>query len=163
MKIEGRYIFELPIDVVYEALRDEELIRQALPGNVFFRMTSPTHYEASMELDVPRFGGKYSGDLDVIDTRPPSYYRLKARGQGPDRNVLAEGIVELKSRGADETEVRYIGETDAFVGLNRLVQLAAPKIAAQLANRGLHHLEKVILHRQGSAAAAGGDDAPATE
>ncbi|MBA3533993.1 MAG: carbon monoxide dehydrogenase, partial [Ardenticatenales bacterium] len=44
MKIEGRYIFHVPIEDVYEALRDEALLRQALPGHVYFKMTSPTEY-----------------------------------------------------------------------------------------------------------------------
>lgn len=144
IKIEGRYTFQLPIDEVYAALQNEALIRQALPGQVYFKMESPTHYVAAMELDVPRFGGQYRGSLDVTETRAPDFYVLEARGEGMGRHVTAQGRVELTALGPGETEVRYRGTTDALDGYNRLVQMAAPPIASRLANRGLEHLERAI-------------------
>lgn len=152
MKIEGRYLFHVPIQDVYDALRDESLIRQALPGRVHFVMTSPTHYEAAVDIDVPRFGGHYSGELDVLETEPPFFYRLYAYGHGMDRPLLAGGIVELHEVGPDETELHYFGETDAFDHLNRLFQMAATPVASQLINRGLRHLEGVIHQRRANAA-----------
>ena len=151
MKIEGRYIFQLPIEEVYDALQDEALIRDAMPGHVHFRMTTPTHYEAAMELDVPRFGGAYVGELEVLESVRPTYYRLRAVGQGPGPRIHAEGIVELFALSPEETEVHYIGFTDALAGYNRFVQSAAAPIAAQLANRGLRHLEQVIHARRPTA------------
>src|SRR5688500_483473 len=93
--IEGRYTLDLPVEVVYNALRDEALLREAMPGKVIFRMTSPTHYEAAMTLDVPKFGGFYAGALDVTGTQVPSYYDLVARGEGLGREVTASGRVTL--------------------------------------------------------------------
>lgn len=148
MKIEGQYIFHLPIQTVYDALRDEALIRTALPGQVYFRMTSPTHYEAAMELDVPRFGGHYAGSLDVTDTESPSYYVLVARGEGQGRQMEAQGRVELRALGPAETEVHYEGETNALDPYNRFFQIAAAPIAARLINRGLAHLERTIEARE---------------
>ncbi len=161
MKVEGRYTFHLPIEVVYNALKDEALIRRALPGHVYFRMTSPTHYEAAVELDVPRFAGRYSGELQVLDTRAPTYYRLRAAGEGPDRRIHAEGIVELTEVAPEQTEVYYLGHTDALDDYNRFFRMAAAPIAARLANRGLHHLEQVIhARRQSGEQEAGSAERP---
>lgn len=146
--IEGRYTFDLPIQVVYDALRDENLIREALPGRVKFDMTSPTHYEASMTLDIPRFGGFYEGELDVVATEEPYYYDLVVQGSGLGRHVTASGRVALATTGYEQTEVHFKGETDAFDSYNRWVQMAAPPIAAAFASRGLDHLHKVIQRRQ---------------
>ncbi len=147
--IEGHYTFNLPIEVVYNALRDEALIREAMPGQVDFRMTSPTHYEAAMTLDIPRFGGYYAGTLTVTATQVPSYYDLVAQGEGLGRAVVASGRVDLTPVNSNRTEVRYRGETDAFDHANRFVRMAAPPICAALANRGLAHLEDVIQRRMG--------------
>ncbi len=147
MKIEGHYTFNVPIEEVYAALQDEALIRGALPGRVYFRMTSPTQYEAAMELDIPRFSGHYSGVLNVLETVPPYFFRLHANGHGPDREMYAAGIVELRALGPALTEVYYVGETDALAGFNRLIQMAAAPIASRLAGRGLHHLEQAIHAR----------------
>lgn len=147
--IEGRYTFNLPIEVVYNALRDEALIREAMPGKVEFRMTSPTHYEAAMTLDIPRFGGYYAGSLTVTGTQVPSYYDLVAQGEGLGRAVVASGRVALATVEDNRTEVHYRGETDAFDHTNRLVRMAAPPICSALANRGLAHLEDVIQRRMG--------------
>lgn len=147
MKIEGRYTFLLPIHTVYEALRDEALIREALPGHVYFRQSSPTRYEAAMELDVPRFGGHYEGAVEVLETRAPTFYRLSARGHGAGRELSAQGTVTLHATSATETEVHYVGSTDALRDSNRLVQMAAAPIAAHLVGRGLNHLEQVIAAR----------------
>lgn len=144
IRIEGHYHFHLPIEVVYEALRDETLIRHALPGRVRFQMTAPTRYEAAMTLDVPRFAGEYEGTLDVTETTRPTFYRLQARGTGHGRYVEAGGEVHLVELAPEETELRYAGSTDAFDDLNRLVLMAAPPIVVQLINRGLHHLEQVV-------------------
>lgn len=144
IRIAGHYHFHLPIEVVYDALRDETLIRHALPGRVRFQMTTPTRYEAAMTLDVPRFAGEYEGTLDVIEMTRPSFYRLQARGTGHGRYVEAGGEVTLTALTPEETELRYEGSTDAFDDLNRLVLMAAPPIVAQLVNRGLHHLEQVV-------------------
>ncbi len=148
MKIEGRYTFNLPIQEVYDALKDEALIREALPGHVYFKMTSPSSYEAAMELDVPKFGGAYAGQLEVTETQEPTLYRLKVAGTGPDRRITADGTVALAEIEPAQTEVHYVGHTDAFNEYNRLFQMAAAPIAARLANRGLHHLEGVIQARK---------------
>jgi carbon monoxide dehydrogenase subunit G len=147
--IEGHYTFNLPIEVVYNALRDEALIREAMPGQVTFRMTSPTHYEAAMTLDIPKFGGYYAGSLNVTGTQVPSFYDLVAEGEGLGRKVTASGRVSLKLLEDNRTEVHYKGETDAFDHSNRLVRMAAPPICAAFANRGLAHLDDVIQRRMG--------------
>lgn len=163
MKIEGRYTFHLPIQEVYDALRDEDLIRDALPGKVYFKMTSPTHYEAAMDLDIPRFGGHYSGELDVTATEPPDYYQLFATGQGLGRQVQAVGRVTLTALEPEKTEVHYLGTTNALEGANALVLMAAPPIAARFANRGLEHLERIIHERKRAADAPAPDDNTAPE
>ena len=147
--IEGKYTFDLPIETVYNALRDEALIRDALPGKVTFQMTTPTHYQAGMDLDVPRFGGRYEGALDVIGTEAPLYYDLVAQGTGLGRSVTAQGRVALKELAPNKTEVRYEGGTDAFDHLNRFVRMPIPAICAAFANRGLAHLEDTIKRRMG--------------
>lgn len=148
MKIEGYYTFQLPIQDVYDALKDEKLLREAVPGKVHFEMTSSTHYEASMDLDVPKFGGHYEGSVDVTDTQEPSFYDLSAQGQGPGRHVTATGRVALRSLGANETEVHYSGETDVLEGFNRFFKMAAAPLAVRFANRGLAHLERYIQQRK---------------
>lgn len=148
IKIEGQYTFQLPIQDVYDALRDEALLRFALPGKVYFKMTSPTHYEAAMDLDVPKFGGHYAGALNVTDTEVPTYYDLSAHGEALGRQITATGRVELKALSPVQTEVHYLGETDAFDDFNRFIRMAAPPVAARLANRGLAHLEEAIQRHQ---------------
>ena len=150
MKIEGRYTFNLPIQEVYDALRDEELLREALPGKVDFKMTSDTHYEAAMQLDVPKFGGHYAGSVDITDTQAPDYYQLSVKGTGMGRHITANGRVELSQIEASKTEVHYLGTTDALDGFNRFIKRAAPSIAARLANRGLNHLERFMMARKGN-------------
>jgi uncharacterized protein len=147
MKIEGSCVLQVPVEELYEALQDEQLIRDALPGRVYFLMRSPTTYEAAMELDVPRFGGHYSGVLEVVETEPPRFFRLYAEGQGPDRDMQAGGIVELVPLSPYETEVYYAGETNALDGFNPLIRMAAPPVAVRLVKRGLHHLEQAIHQR----------------
>ena len=108
-------------------------------------MTSPTHYEGALELDVPKMGGHYEGELDVTETIAPTFYRLSATARGPeDRRVTAEGTVTLTALAPRETEVHYAGTTDALAEFNRLVQLAARPIAVHLANRALHHFEAIL-------------------
>lgn len=149
MNITGHYTFLFPIERVYEALQDEALIREALPGHVYFRMTSPTRYEAAMELDVPKFGGRYSGELEVVESKVPTFYRLHAQGTGPERAMSAQGTVTLHPIEPERTELHYAGTTDALSEYNRLFQKMAEPLAVRLANRGLAHLERIMRERDG--------------
>lgn len=148
MKIQGHYTFELPIEQLFEALRDERLLRQTIPGSVHFHMSAPTRYDAAMELAVPRFGGHYEGWIDVLESISPTFYRLRAHGTGPGRSVVAEGTVTMEALGPAQSLLRYEGVTDALDDFNRLIQMAAHPFVVRLINRGLGELEAIILAEQ---------------
>ena len=143
-KIEGNYTFHLPIEKVYNAFQDKDLIRAALPGRVHFEMPASNEYKLALQLDVPKVGGLYQGSMNITDTRVPSYYELSASGQGPSNNLAATGRIELSPVDASKTDVRYVCQTDAFDKYNRLVRMAAGPVAKRMVTQGMWYLERTI-------------------
>ena len=143
-KIEGNYTFHLPIEKVYHAFQDKDLIRAALPGRVHFEMPSSKEYKLALQLDAPKVGGLYQGSMNITDTQNPSYYELSAAGQGPSNNLAATGRIELSSVDANKTEVRYVCKTDAFDKYNRLIRMAAGPVAKRMVVQGMWYLERTI-------------------
>lgn len=143
-KIEGNYTFHQPIDKVYNAFQDKELIRAALPGRVHFEMPSPEEYKLALQLDVPKFGGLYQGSMKIEKTSSPSYYELSAAGDGAGRKMGANAEIKLSAIDANKTDVRYICKTDAFDSYNRLVRMAAAPFAKKMVTQGMWYLEHTM-------------------
>ena len=147
-KIEGNYTFHQPIQDVYQAFQDKELIRAALPGRVHFEAPSPDEYKLALQLDIPKVGGLYEGLMNITNTKAPSYYELTANGKGPGRNLGANGRIELSQIDANKTELHYVCKTDAFDSYNRFVRMAAAPVAKRLVTQGMWYLERTIKEQK---------------
>ena len=134
MKLAGDYLFDGPRDVVWEVLRDPDVLASALPGTQSLEMVGENVYEGKMNVRIGPVAGLFSGRLVVSNEVPPESYTLTVEGKGAPGFGKGSGDCRLTQQD-DKTLLIYEGElqvggTIANVG-QRLIDTVANTMVKQ--------------------------------
>lgn len=122
MKMSGEYRVEAPIERVWDALNDPEILKQAIPGCDSIERLSETEMTAKVTARVGPVKASFTGNVTLSDLDPPNSYRISGEGKGGAVGFAKGGAnVSLEADG-DATILRY--EVDATVG-GKLAQLGS--------------------------------------
>lgn len=135
MKLSGEYIFDGPREVVWELVRDPEVLATALPGTQSLTLINPNEYEGKINVRIGPVAGAFSGKLIVSNEKPPESYTLTVEGRGGSGFGKGSGDCQLIELDNGTTLMKYEGElqvggTIANVG-QRLIESAANSMAKQ--------------------------------
>lgn len=122
MEMSGEYRIEAPIERVWEALNDPEILKQAIPGCDEIVRLSDTELTAKVTARVGPVKASFTGHVTLSDLDPPNSYRISGEGKGGAAGFAKGGAnVSLVADG-DATILKY--EVDATVG-GKLAQIGA--------------------------------------
>jgi carbon monoxide dehydrogenase subunit G len=122
MEMSGEYRVEAPIERVWDALNDPEILKQAIPGCDEIQRLSDTELSAKVTARVGPVKASFTGQVTLSDLDPPNSYRISGEGKGGAVGFAKGGAnVSLEADG-DATILKY--EVDATVG-GKLAQLGA--------------------------------------
>lgn len=135
MKLSGEYIFDGPREVVWEVVRDPEVLATALPGTQSLTQVSDNEYEGKLNVRIGPVVGVFSGKLVVSNEKPPESYTLTVEDRGGPGFGQGSGDCQLVELDDGTTLMKYEGElqvggTLANVG-QRLIESAANSMAKQ--------------------------------
>ena len=82
MEMSGRYRIAAPRDVVWSALNDPEMLKQAIPGCEELTKVSDTEYTAKVTAKVGPVKAKFTGKVQLSNIDPPNGYTISGEGQG---------------------------------------------------------------------------------
>lgn len=112
MKIEGRFQFPAPRQVVWNMLLDPKALQHCMPGCKKFEPNGEDRFEVVLEMGVAGIKGTYTGKAQIADRQEPTSYKLIVEGSGTPGMVRGEGVMTL-----DEVEggttVSYVGDANA--------------------------------------------------
>ena len=136
MELADEIIINAPLDHVYKALNDPEILQKCIPGCEELIKHSETELEAKVVLKVGPVKAKFSGDV-VLDTAgAPDAFSLTGQGNGGAAGHAKGGAdVTLTADGPETTILRY--ETKAAIGGklaqlgSRLIQSTSKKLAGK--------------------------------
>lgn len=112
-----------PIDKVWEALNDADVLKAAIPGCEELIKHSDTELEAKVKLKVGPVKATFGGKVTLNDLDPPNGYTIEGEGSGGVAGFARGGAkVRLEADGPDATILHY--DVDAKVG-GKLAQLGA--------------------------------------
>ncbi|HXX68719.1 MAG TPA: carbon monoxide dehydrogenase subunit G [Polyangiaceae bacterium] len=162
MKLEGDFLFDAPLEQVWGALLDPEVLAATMPGCEKLDRVDG-QYRGELNVKVGPIQGKFSGKVDLRDMDPPRGYTMIVDGQGAPGFVKASAVVKLEHEG-EATRMRYsadaqVGGKIASVG-QRLLEASARAITKQ-SLEGLH--ENIKIRAAAARKAAGGELAPAPQ
>ena len=114
MKISGDATLHAPIDRVYAALNDPEVLVRTIPGCERLERIGPHAYTMVVTAGVAAVKGTYTGEVALTDQDAPHGFVLTASGSGAPGTVSAEARVRLT--GGDDGTTRLTYDADAVVG-----------------------------------------------
>ncbi len=134
--IEGEERIAAPIDKVWAALNDPEVLKEAIPGCQNLDMKSPTEMAATVVLKIGPIKATFQGEVTLNNLNPPHSYTIQGEGKGGIAGFAKGGAdVTLSEDGPDATVLKYaakaeVGGKIAQLG-SRLIESTSKKLAAQ--------------------------------
>ena len=136
MNMEGEERIGAPINQVWEALNDVEVLRKCIPGCQSLEKTSDTELDAVVQLKIGPVKAKFKGSVELQDLNPPHGYTIVGEGKGGVAGFAKGGAdVSLKEDGTDATILTYTAKADVGGKLaqlgSRLINSTSKKLAGQ--------------------------------
>ncbi len=160
MDIEGTYTFQAPIEQVWAALLDPDVLARSLPGIEHMRPTGPDAYEATMHVGVAAVKGAYSGKVVILDKQEPTHYRLQADGSSARGFVKAEGTVDLAQQNGN-TIASYKGSAQLGGAIAGVGMRMVSGVAKMMINQFFGSIAEELRAQQEPATAPIAAQAPA--
>lgn len=162
MKVDGEYTFDAPQDLVWQALRDPDVLGSVMPGGEGIAEIGENEYEGELKIKVGPVQGKFKGNIKLLDIVAPESYRMEVDGKGAPGFVKATGNLKLTGQG-EQTHMVYDGDAQvggriASVG-QRLMDTSAKAIIRQT----LEALNEYLKVQTAAQAAARAANAPEEE
>lgn len=136
MLLEGEERIEAPVQKVWEALNDPEVLKVCIPGCESLEKKSDTEMAAIVLLKIGPIKARFNGAVELKNLNPPHSYTLTGEGKGGVAGFAKGGAdVSLKEDGPDTTILTYsakseVGGKIAQLG-SRLIVSTSKKLAAE--------------------------------
>ncbi|HET7579052.1 MAG TPA: carbon monoxide dehydrogenase subunit G [Bacillales bacterium] len=132
MQIQYRHFFQVPRQVLWDHLQDEEVLGKTLPGCKKFEKVEEGLYHSELGLNIGPVKGTFTGKVRLSDQQEPEFYRLSLNGKGKPGELSADAEVHLKET-QDGTELTC--EADAH----------STGILASVGQRVMNGVAKMLL------------------
>ena len=133
MDMQGSERIEAPVETVWRALNDPEILRQAIPGCESLEKTSDTTMTAKVVLKIGPIKARFEGAVDLQNLNPPHSYTIAGEGKG--------GLAGFAKGGADVT---LTAEDDGATLLSYTVRAEVGGKIAQLGSRLIESTSKKL-------------------
>lgn len=136
MDMQGSERIEAPIDAVWNALNDPDILRRAIPGCESLEKISDTSMVAKVVLKIGPIKAKFEGAVELQNLNPPRSYTISGEGKGGLAGFAKGGAdVSLESDGPSATVLTYVVKAEvggkiAQLG-SRLIESTSKKLAAE--------------------------------
>ena len=122
MKLSGENIIPADQELVWKALNDVDVLRQAIPGCEQLEAVNENEYTATIVTRIGPVKAKFNGNVQLTDLNPPNGYTLVGSGSaGSMGNAKATAQVTLQPV-SEGTHLRY--NVDAEI-TGKIAQLGA--------------------------------------
>jgi carbon monoxide dehydrogenase subunit G len=148
MKMTGEQRIGAPIDAVWAALNDADVLRASIPGCQSLEPDGNNGFKAAATIKVGPISARFGGAVQLSDLDPPRSYRITGEGSGGAAGAAKGGaLVRLEEVGND-TVLHYEVSADVT---GRLAQLGGKLIditAKQLAGVFFSRFSEEVLKRR---------------
>ncbi|HLR84252.1 MAG TPA: carbon monoxide dehydrogenase subunit G [Nocardioidaceae bacterium] len=114
MKVAGEAVLNAPVEKVWNALLDPQVLVRTIPGCERLEATGENAYAMTITAGVASIKGTYAGTCELRDLKPHDSLVLKAAGSGAPGTVSTDVAVGFADQGDGTTRITY--DADAVVG-----------------------------------------------
>ena len=136
MDMSGQERIEAPVEAVWQALNDPEVLRACIPGCETLEKTSDNTRAATVVLRIGPIKASFGGTVELTNLNPPHSYTIVGEGKGGVAGFAkGHADVSLAGDGPQATILSYTVKADvggriAQLGA-RLIDSTARKLATQ--------------------------------
>ena len=98
MKVQGTYTFEAPLETVWNALFDPEVLARTLPGCEKLEREG-NQFKGDINVKMGPVQGKFQGKVDIIDIKERESYTMIVDGRGPAGFGKATALMRVQTAG----------------------------------------------------------------
>lgn len=144
MKIAGEATLVAPVDRVWQALLDPQVLVATIPGCERLVQTGEHTYDMTVTAGVAAIRGSYTGTCELFDLRPHEALTMRARGAGAPGTVDATVQVRFDPNADDTTTLVY--DADAVVGgmVGGVGQRMLTSVSRRMATEFFSNVERSI-------------------
>ena len=134
--LEGEERIEAPVQKVWAALNDPEVLKVCIPGCELLEKKSDTGMAAIVLLKMGPIKARFAGEVELTNLTPPNSYTISGEGKGGVAGFAKGGAdVVLREEGPQVTILSYAARADvggkiAQLG-SRLIESTSKKLAGQ--------------------------------
>jgi carbon monoxide dehydrogenase subunit G len=149
MDMTGEHRIGLPLETVWRALNDPDILKASIPGCEELIRESDTGFKGRIAAAIGPVRAKFSGQATLTDIDPPNGYTLTGNGSGGAAGMVKGGAKVRLAADAEGTILSYEAHAQvagklAQIG-SRLVDMAAKKMADEFFHNFVQQLEPVAL------------------
>lgn len=136
MLLEGEERIEAPVQKVWAALNDPEVLKTCIPGCESLEKNSDTAMAAIVLLKMGPIKARFAGEVELTNLKPPHSYTISGEGKGGVAGFAKGGAdVVLREESPQVTILSYAAKADvggkiAQLG-SRLIESTSKKLAGQ--------------------------------
>lgn len=144
MKMTGEERIPAPLERVWQALNDPQVLQQCIPGCQSLAREGEDRLRAIVEVKIGPIGARFNANITLSNVQPSQGYTLIGEGQG---GTVGSAKATIQVRLQSESPVTRLSyDVDAQVG-GRLAQLGGPIIdatAKQFAAKFFTRLAEIV-------------------
>ena len=134
MNLTANYVFDAPIQQVWDLLMDTRAVGECLPGCRGLKAVDSDRYEVELSVAVAAIAGSFKGTVSLADKVAPRSYTLIVEGTGRQGFVNGHANISLEPDG-ERTRVQVNAQAEAGGMIARVGQRLLEGVARTTMDR----------------------------
>ena len=147
IRLEKKYILDIPQKNVWEAILDPETLAEILPNCKSLDPIGDHNFDANIEIKIGPIKGQFKSKLSLFDLDPPNGYKFDVNGDGSKGQMRGTGEIMLATQDG-RTEFIFTASGSVSGIIARVGQRLIEATGKRLMDQGFENFKKRIISTQ---------------
>ena len=147
IRLEKKYILDIPQKNVWEAILDPETLAEILPNCKSLDPIGDHKFNANIEIKIGPIKGQFKSKLSLFDLDPPNGYKFDVNGDGSKGQMRGTGEIMLVTQDG-RTEFIFTASGSVSGIIARVGQRLIEATGKRLMDQGFENFKKRIISTQ---------------
>ena len=147
IRLEKKYILDIPQQNVWAAILDPETLAEILPNCKSLDPIGDHNFDANIEIKIGPIKGQFKSKLSLFDLDPPNGYKFDVNGDGSKGQMRGAGEILLTTQDG-RTEFIFIATGSVSGIIARVGQRLIEATGKRLMDQGFENFKKRITSTQ---------------